>query len=509
MAELSTESSASPHPHGTPWSLRRRLIIGILALLLILGVAIGGVSTAVLREDLVGRLDSQLLASVERSGDVLRGDPVREPPPVGGFVLGEGAGAVGVLIVDGLVIRGGYLSETGDDSLLTIAQLEDLVAVAADGQPHTVSLGDDLGNYRVAINAVSSDTAVIVGLPLADVEATVAQLLLIIGLVTAAALLAAGLLGTLVVRVALRPLDRVVATATRVSELRLDEGEVELAERVPEADTAPTTEVGRVGAALNTLLGRVESALTARQASEDRLRRFVADASHELRTPLAAIRGYSELLRTRLLDRKSLGADAQRSLERIESESIRMTALVEDLLLLARLDAGPDLVTSTVELSRLVVDAVADAQAAGPDHVWQLDLPAEAIVVPGDGSRLHQVVANLLTNARVHTPDGTRVVVSLSTPEPAPGERGIARLVITDDGPGIPGELVPTVFERFVRGDMSRSRSRHDGASTGLGLAIVDALVAAHGGTVAAESRPGRTTFTVELPLDVDVLADD
>jgi two-component system OmpR family sensor kinase len=330
---------------------------------------------------------------------------------------------------------------------------------------------------------------VIVGQSLADVNTTTNNLLLIFGLITLVALIAAAIAGTIVVRVALRPLGRVVSTATRVSELELAKGEVTLAERVPDADTDPHTEVGQVGAALNRLLGHVEGALVARQASEDKVRQFVADASHELRTPLASIRGYSELTRR---GGHELPDDVVRSLGRIESESIRMTSLVEDLLLLARLDAGRELVLGDVDLVPLVVDAVSDAHAAAPDHEWQLHTPDDPIVVTGDGGRLHQVVANLLANARAHTPAGTRVTTSLAV------EGADAVITVEDDGPGISPGLLPVLFERFARGDGSRSRAT---GSTGLGLAIVSAVVDAHGGTVKVESTPGDTRFSVRIPL--------
>jgi two-component system, OmpR family, sensor kinase len=288
----------------------------------------------------------------------------------------------------------------------------------------------------------------------------------------------------MVVRRELRPLERVAATAARVSVMPLDRGEVSLVERVPDVD--PRTEVGQVGSALNRMLDNIGSALEVRHESEMQLRQFIADASHELRTPLSAISGYTELTR-----REELSPDVEYSLTRIASQTERMTALVEDLLLLARLDAGRPLERGEVDLTRLVVDAVADAHAAGPDHRWQLAVPDEPVVVPGDGSRLAQVLANLLANARTHTPPGTNVTVTLAA-EPA-----CALVSVTDDGPGIAPDLLPHIFERFARGSTSRSR---DNGSTGLGLAIVRAVVGAHGGTVDAKSRPGSTEFTVRLP---------
>jgi two-component system OmpR family sensor kinase len=259
--------------------------------------------------------------------------------------------------------------------------------------------------------------------------------------------------------------------------------------RVPDDDADPSTEIGQVGAAINRMLGHVASALAARQASENKVRQFVADASHELRTPLASIRGYAELTRR---GNYTLPDDVVHSLARVESEATRMTSLVEDLLLLARLDEGRDLESDPLDLSRLLIDAVSDAHAAGPDHEWSLDLPEEPVLVDGDEARLHQVIANLLANARVHTPPGTQVIVSVSIDEDS------AVLTVADDGPGIPSELLPVLFERFARGDSSRSRAA---GSTGLGLAIVSAVVEGHRGVVTVESEPGRTVFRVDLPL--------
>ncbi len=256
----------------------------------------------------------------------------------------------------------------------------------------------------------------------------------------------------------------------------------------PQSDTDPRTEVGQVGLALNTMLDNVEGALNARQASETRVRQFVADASHELRTPLASIRGYAELSRR---EKDPVPAGVTHALGRVESEAQRMTSLVEDLLLLARLDEGRPLDQEPVDLTMLAVDAVSDAHAASRDHEWQLDVPDEPITVVGDQARLHQVLTNLLANARVHTPAGTAVVTSLRH------EGDQVRMSVTDNGPGIPESLQDKVFERFTRGDDARARST---GSTGLGLSIVSAVGAAHGGRVEVESRPGRTSFSVLLP---------
>jgi two-component system OmpR family sensor kinase len=305
---------------------------------------------------------------------------------------------------------------------------------------------------------------------------------------------AAALIGRSLVERSLRPLNRVAATAQLVSQLPLDRGEVALAVRLPPADTHPDSEVGRVGLALNRMLNNVEEALAARQASETKVRQFVADASHELRNPLAAIRGYAELTKR---SGESIPPDAAYAMSRVESEADRMSRLVEDLLLLARLDADQALDIRPTDLNALLIDAVSDGRAAGPDHSWSLSLPDEPVTVPADQFRLHQVVANLLANARTHTPAGTRVEASLTTI----GDRAV--ITVSDDGPGIAPEIVDRVFERFTRADTSRVRAAGAarGASTGLGLAIVSAVVEAHHGTVAVQSRPGETRFVVSLPL--------
>ncbi len=466
------------------WSLGARLVAAITGLLAVLALTIGSVTVAASHPRLVERLDRLLLEASERTTAVVN----REiPGSIVELLPGEGAGAVGLVSLDGEALRAGYLGY-GQVSALSADQVSVLLAVPADRRPHTVDLGD-LGSYRVVATPFedpAGSAVVLNGLSLAEVDATTASLVSTIVAVSLVAIAAALLLGTLLVRLALRPLTRIVETASRVSELPLETGEVSMPDRV-HVD-APTTEVGRVGTALNRLLGKVETSLAARHASEQNLRRFVADASHELRTPLASIRGYAELGRRAA----RLPADTARSLERIESESVRMSTLVEEMLLLARLDAGRDLELAPVPLGGLVVEAVADAQVAGGDHRWELELPDDDVELVGDADRLRQALGNLLANARRHTPAGTTVVTTL-----AAGGDGGAVITVADDGPGIAPELQSTLFERFTRGDGSRSRGT---GSTGLGLAIVAAIVSAHGGRVSVESAPGRTVFRIELP---------
>ena len=336
----------------------------------------------------------------------------------------------------------------------------------------------------------------VTGLPLSGMHDLLKDVALAEAAVFGGVLLLAGVLGTLWVRLSLRPLRRVAATAAQVAELPLESGEVALPRGVPDAD--PQTETGQVGLAFNRMLGHVETALRRRAASEARLRRFAADASHELRTPLAAIRGYAEL---GLLHPGDSPDTVTHALSRVLSESTRMSLLVDDLLLLARLDAGRPLSREPVDMTRLAIDATSDAQVARPTHRWVLELPDDPVLVSGDEHRLHQVLTNLLSNAGRHTPEGTTVTVNVSGELP-PGEPGIGpesvqhgtlppapRVVVTvtDDGPGIPPGLLPDLFERFTRADTSRSHAP-DANSTGLGLAIVDAVVAAHSGAVLVTS---------------------
>ncbi|BAJ31272.1 MULTISPECIES: HAMP domain-containing sensor histidine kinase [Kitasatospora] len=471
-------------PRG-PRTLRTRLLAGLLTLFVLICAGIGTATCEALRHFLVDRLDQQLAAagghyaaSLEHPGQSDHDTRAQAPGTFGARLVDGGlthAAVVGPL-------PPGRRGDSADTAVpLDAADLAALRALATDGRPHDLDLSA-LGPYRVAAVTCDDHDSLVTGLPLRPVDETMRHLLLIELVVFTAALATAAAAGALAVRFALRPLDRVVATAERVSARPLASGAVDLAERVPDDD--PRTEVGRVGTALNRLLGHVADALTRRQDVEERLRAFAADASHELRNPVATVRGHAELA---LRHPGPVPDQVRHSLERISAESRRMGATVEDLLLLARLDAGRPLALQDTDLTRIVLDCTTDARAAAPGHRWLLDLPAEPVTVPGDPHRLAQVVTNLLANARTHTPDGTTVTLRLA---PA------GRLTVTDDGPGIPAGLAPHVFDRFTRGD--RARSRRTG-STGLGLAIVRAVVHAHHGTVTLDSAPGRTTFTVTL----------
>ncbi len=470
------------------WTLRRKLVASMLVLFVAVSLLSGIATLFSLQKSLQSDLDERVMNQSARfrpdDGDG-RG-PRGNPPGLGGdFLL--------LVVSDGVAQQNVVFTRAGAATRLTAQQTTALAAASLGPRPQTVDLGGDLGRYRLVANTVDG-AHVITGLPTARLDASLDQLRgLVIGL-SAGGLLVLGAGATWLIRSSLRPLERVASTATRISTLPLASGEVTLAERVPFADTDRRTEVGQVGAALNDLIDHVDSALNARHESEQRLRRFVADASHELRTPLASIRGYAELSHR---ERERVPETVRHALNRIESEAGRMGTLVEDLLLLARLDSGRPLSREPVDLTRLLLEAVGDAQVAGRDHQWRLDLPEDIVEVIGDEARLTQIVVNLLANARVHTPAGTTVTGRVRHVGASGLRGGSVVLEVEDDGPGIDPELLPHIFGRFTRGDSARVRS---GGSTGLGLSIVQAVAQAHGGTVVVESVPGRTAFRVALP---------
>ncbi|WP_321575178.1 sensor histidine kinase [Oerskovia douganii] len=620
-----------------PRTLRRQLVVVLVGILLVLSVALAVSSTLALRTSLVDKLDQELTQASERaergpfdrpggvappgtsdgtpdattggtsgdgsgqtdgtadpadpgtSSDGSAQDPGAGTSPTGAppsgteyqspLPPGQGAGTINVVYDDGEVQFAGYVDDLGDRRELDAAQIADLESVPADGRPHDVEV-TDLGTFRAISTTTQHGEPSITAMSTASVTQTLEGYLLVEVVLAGIGIALASVLGTWLVRRSLRPLDSLADAAVHVSELPLDRGEVEEIPRVDEQFTDERTEVGQVGAALNRMLDHVEASLTARHESETQVRQFVADASHELRTPLASIRGYSELVRR---SPDQVPPDTLRALDRIESEAVRMGELVEDLLLLARLDAGRPLDREPVDLAALAIDAVADAHAASRDHVWELDLPLAAsdepvlpddgpphgteptagdderdepgpgdrpraggdtltldgggilaegdalwadgddafdipdVTVVGDEARLRQVFANLLGNARVHTPPGTRVVVGIR-----PDGDDHVVISVTDDGPGIPASLRPSLFQRFSRGDSARNRV---GGSTGLGLAIAQAVVQAHGGEISVRdataadlarpsaTRPGAddagraptsgTTFEVRLPRNV------
>ncbi|MFG2462159.1 sensor histidine kinase [Streptomyces sp. NPDC048523] len=473
-----------------PHTLRARLTLGLVVLLAVSCAAVGVAAVLALSGFLTNRLDEQLTEAGNRFAVSLelKGKPQKDDHDGDehGDTRRQATGTFGARLVNDTVTDAAVVRSSGTLNVdLTAVDRKRLAAVPVDGRGHSVDFAA-LGGYRLLATRGLDGDILVTGLPLEPVEATVHRLELVGGIVFGAALTAAGVAGALWVRWSLRPLSRVAATATRVSELPLASGEVALPPRAPESD--PRGEVGQVAGAFNRMLGHVEDALTKRHASEERLRSFAADASHELRTPVASVRGHAELA---LLHPGPLPPEITRALERIAAESTRMGAMVDDLLLLARLDAGRPLEAAPVDLTRLVLDALTDARATGSGHRWELDLPEDPVTVTGDEHRLHQVLANLLSNARLHTPAGTKVTVSLET------DGTTALLKVHDNGPGIPEDVQPGVFERFTRADRS---TKAETGGAGLGLSIVAAVVEAHGGSVTLESAPGSTTFAVRLP---------
>jgi two-component system OmpR family sensor kinase len=549
-----------------PRTLRGRLIAGLVALLAVACASVGLVTYFAVRGALTRELNSQLQTATSLARNCWEGqfphNSSGDNEPDGGTAsTGQNPGGTGASAAAPTASANPANSGSANPSGMSISGScpglgeHTFVAVYSAGQWHSSAVGDsdftlsssdkqslleippstagpDVpsttlelsgpgGTYLLtAVRDPDKDGSIYyTGLPLAGMHDFLNDVALAELAVFGVVLLLAGVLGTLWVRFSLRPLRRVATTASQVAELPLDSGEVSLPAGVP--DTDPATETGQVGLAFNRMLGHVGSALKRRAASEARLRRFAADASHELRTPLAAIRGYAELA---LLHPGESPETVTHALGRVLSESKRMSVLVDDLLLLARLDAGRPLDREPVDMTRLAIEATSDAQVARPGHRWLLDLPDDSVLVRGDAHRLHQVLANLLSNAGRHTPEGSTVTVRVSDtlPRAVPGAgRGggptsVSRgtmppaprlvLTVTDNGPGIPPDLLPELFERFTRADTSRSHAIN-ASSTGLGLAIVDAVVAAHQGTIQVTSEPGTTRFTIVLPQLTETLS--
>ncbi|MEU5825581.1 HAMP domain-containing sensor histidine kinase [Streptomyces sp. NPDC047803] len=468
-----------------PRTLRGQLTLGMVSLLTFACLAVGIITVLALRGFLMGRLDEQLYASGGRFAASLEHES--EPDSDNrSDTRGQAEGTLGARVTNDRVTEAAVVDDDTSRPLpLTSQDRSALLGVPPDRRGHSLVLSG-VSKYRVTAVRGDDNDILITGLPLHPVEETVHRLAAVETALFAAAIVCTGIVGGLWVRVSLRPLRRVGARASEVADLPLATGEVSMPGPLPDAD--PRTEVGGLGTAINSMLGHVEDALIRRQASEERLRHFAADASHELRTPVANIRGHAELA---LRHRGPVPGDVRRSLERIASETQRVTRLVDDLLLLARLDAGRPLEHQPVDLTLLILNATEDARAASPEHHWRLDLPDAPVVIHGDAHRLQQAIGNLMANARTHTPADTEVSLTLTT-----SAAGV-EVSVSDNGPGIPEEVLPEVFGRFVRGDQGRSR---DTGGTGLGLAIVHAVIAAHGGTVRVVSRRGHTTFHLTLP---------
>ena len=540
-----TESQASAPKHSAPQTKRKRsrLLTVRLSRFLAAAVAIALVtmlaaSAFAMRSWMTSKLDSSLesmLSRLEKNAELTLEQPLPPPPPhhdddaQASASNSPSAGPTATPTDKGpRGLRGPGSSDgqlqliKNDDEVVSgVVQQFDVVELDSEAQQQLLSLrcdshGHDVnlknyGAFGVMCTQKDSQTLV-VGLSLAANNSTFFALIAVEGVIALVVILGATFIGRKWIRREMLPLGEVAATARNIgSQDLIAAPTVDTFDRVDSSIAQPGDEVGDVGFALNTMIDNVETALQARAESEQRLRQFVADASHELRTPLASIQGYTQLLQR--------GAtDQELALSRIASESARMSGLVEDLLLLARLDAGRELASDPVDVIPLAIDAVSDAHAAGPDHQWSLDLPeiddeadsCTSCTVLGDESALRQVFANLVNNARIHTPAGTHVKVGVQTIAGTASTPGFVRLSVADDGPGIAPELRATVFDRFVRGDTSRSRQGK--GSSGLGLSIVSSIAEALGGRVdvdtlcEGEGAPGEhgTTFSVILPVADD-----
>jgi two-component system, OmpR family, sensor kinase len=478
--------------------LRIQLVAAVLLLAAAAVVVTSVVAAAVLRDYLLDRVDSQLQQSAER----VPAEPGGGPPPGPGAGPGPRGFRPPADYVaqwydeNGTLLWSAGTLDTSDLPGPDLPAMDSAAVAELDGVPFTVDATGGDGSWRMLALPQQDGDSVVVGLPLGDLSATVARLLVIDGIVVVVALALLAVAAWWLVRSSLRPLTEVEATADAIAA-------GDLSRRVPQWD--PRTEVGRLSAALNSMLGQIEAAFEARRASEtaaraseERMRRFVGDASHELRTPLTSIRGFSELYRQGAVD---TDAALARVMGRIEDEAVRMGLLVEDLLLLARLDQQRPLEAKPVDLVPIVTDAVLDARAVATGHRFRLRIAGDtsSAVVVGDELRLRQVMGNLVSNAVRHTPDGTTVVVGLLA-----GADGQVVVEVSDDGPGLSEQDAERVFERFYRADPARARVTGDGrvgGGTGLGLSIVAGLVDAHHGRVETESTlGGGATFRVLLP---------
>lgn len=490
-------TSARRHPLAR-LSLRWQLVALTALILVLVTVAIGAVTVTVQSQGLLRRVDDQLMAAMEMT---LRPDrktpegPTRpEGPPGGRF------GSLTVVEVAGETTVAQMILDSGESLTLDERQVSEVLQVASDSNvPQDVALSG-LGTYRVLGRSVTSAEGagtVVVGQSLSETRTTTRDLLIIF---TLTGLIAVGLASAVVwilVGKALQPLDRLRVTAARIGKTTLTRGAVELPARLEGPRYAAGTEVGDLAESFNQMMDHVERALAHREKSEAKVKRFAADASHELRTPLATVSGYTEF---ELQNAVTLPPGTVRSLERIGSESARMATIVEDLLLLARLDSGEKTLNRVAPVAQVVADCVLDAQITGPTHEWSVRIAPDAAGVCAGMSEaeLHQALANLLANAAVHTPPGTSVTTSVSVRDQW------IDISVADDGPGIPAELRGRVFDRFVRGDSARApigKSQGKSCSTGLGLSVTKSLVEAAGGTVELDSSTPGARFLVRLPL--------
>jgi two-component system OmpR family sensor kinase len=477
------------------WSLRNRLIVVTLSLAAIAILASDLAANSALRGFLIKQVDTQITSISDSSlmrldragldpnsqGETMEGQNQSFKPvkPLGGIPT-----TTTLTLLD---LSGNVVGQLGGDFVNALSakdflKLTPASIVSHQGKPFTINLENQDSDVRAIARILPSGLGtVVVSVALDSVDKTLKELRLLFLLISLIVLIAIGLIARMIISLALKPLSSVEATAAAIAE-------GDYSARLPEVN--PKTEVGRLTQSFNTMLGRIEQAFAVRAESENRLRRFVADASHELRTPLTAIRGFAELHRQGAVKGEEKVAEL---IGRIENESKRMGSLVEDLLMLARLDQARDVAKDPVDINHLVDEVVASAQAAGPDHPISISKSSDEIFILGDSMRIHQAVSNLLANARTHTPAGTPISVSVFQSE------NEISITVSDKGAGLTPENQERIFERFFRADPSRVRSSGEGS--GLGLAIVDAIMKAHGGTVVVNSEIGSgSRFTLRFP---------
>jgi two-component system OmpR family sensor kinase len=471
-----------------PQDLRRQLVFGAIGLVTVASVLIALVSSFVVGRLLLESVDQELRDLKDRVSLVV-GDTSDTIGPSGRLDRpGFPVGTLIAIVSDGEV-SGAVIDKDADLIIIEPTQLRGFLGTPfPPNTPVGVRVFGGEGEYRAILVQDLGDTQVVVALPLADIRATIGRLNFLIVAIAVVVVVFAGALGAYGARMTLRPLDRMRFTAQQVTKQRLDRGQVTVGFRVPKDLADPATEVGQLGDSLNRMLDHVDDAFRTRYRTESTMRRFVQDASHELRTPLASIRGYSEFA-IRFAD--TMPEDVGRALERIESESVRMSRLVDDLLTLARLDDGDKLSIRQVEAVPLVEAVVADATIRGSEHHFSLDLPDDPVTIDADPEAIVQVLTNLVHNATVHTPPGTEVVVRVSADD------RVVRIVVEDNGPGVDPEVLPAIFERFRKHHSARVRKP---GSTGLGLSIAHTIVVAHHGSLTVESEPGRTVFEMTIP---------
>jgi two-component system, OmpR family, sensor kinase len=502
--------------------LRTKLITAVLALMMLALVATSVASVWVLRENLVTQHDAQMVSLVNQinNNHVAPGNNV-------GYVRPNGSGQIIAIQVPGQSLQwyqqqggGPFPGVTMNMEPLPVLPTKQGWADATGGRPFTVQAQHGPDSWRVIAETVSYQVntptglvnepgTLVVATDLGNINGTIQRMIVFDALVSFGILVILAGVAVAVVRANLRPLDDIELTAGQIAAGHLDH-------RIPERD--PRTEIGSLGRSLNTMLSQIETAFRAQQESEDaahrseeRMRRFIADASHELRTPLTTLRGFAEYYRQRggvqEEDTGMTPAELDRIMRRLESEAARMGLLVEDLLQLARLDQQRPLEMGLVDLLTLAADAVQDSRMVAPERTIELTVaPGAAFLVMGDEQRLRQVIGNLVTNARVHTPPEASIRVAIASGTLATGAPAVV-LDVIDDGPGMTTEQAQHIFERFYRADAARNRAS---GGTGLGLAIVAGLVGAHGGEVSVTTAPGRgADFTVRLPLSPDALSPD